>query len=378
MALQTLKFCAAIIIGLTGAQSVYAVDAWRIAEVFSSSDGSLQYIKLSTPSNNQDRLGGRQLRSFDANGVALQTFTFPANLASAQTANKSLLVATRAFSSVTQLHVDYVIPASFIPRDGGEIRLEGIDTLSYRKSQLPRNGAQALDRVGKAVTAAPVNRVGQTTAVAVPAISTFNDATGVVNLPVVNAPGLGIANASLQLTKNEPMEFTLIDAYFYDAGIVAGETATRLEGSFLFIPSVRVGNELYEVRLTLLNDVTFLFGNLSVLSVRNEPAIGPLPPVPVDAASALAASVAAGKTQYNNQCASCHGSTGVGGYAPDVKGRLPSQFEALRSYIDLRMPTGNPKACADSATSRCATDTANYIIYGLSSPADTTAGGYGY
>ena len=87
MALQTLKFCAAIIIGLTGAQSVYAVDAWRIAEVFSSSDGSLQYIKLSTTSNDQDRLGGRQLRSFDAHGVAVQTFTFPANLASGQTAN---------------------------------------------------------------------------------------------------------------------------------------------------------------------------------------------------------------------------------------------------------------------------------------------------
>jgi hypothetical protein len=365
MALRTLKFCAAIIIGLAGAQSVHAVDAWRIAEVFSSSDGSLQYIKLTTASNNQDRLAGRQLRSFDANGVALQTFTFPAHLTTTQTANKSLLVATSAFSSVTQLHVDYVIPASFIHREGGEIRLEGIDTLSYRKSQLPRNGVQALDRAGKAVTAAPVNWVGQTRSVAVPAISTFNDATGVVNLPVVNAPGLGIANASLQLTKNEPMEFTLIDAYFYETGIVAGETPTRLEGSFLFIPSVRVGKELYEVRLTLLNDVTFLFGNLSVLSVRNEPALAPLPPVPVDAAGALALSVATGKTQYNNQCASCHGITGVGGYAPDVKGRLPSQFEALRSYIDLRMPTGNPKSCADSATSSCATNTANYIIYGL-------------
>ncbi len=365
MARRTLKFCAAILIGLAGAQSVYAVDAWRIAEVFSSSDGSLQYIKLSTTSDNQDRLGGRQLRSFDANGVALQTFTFPANLTSTQTANKSLLVATSAFSSVTQLHADYVIPASFISGEGGEIRLEGIDTLSYRKSQLPRNGAQALDRAGNAVTAAPLNWVGQTKAVAVPAISTFNDATGVVNLPVVNAPGLGIANASLQLTKNEPMEFTLIDAYFYEAGIVAGETATRLDGSFLFIPSVRVGKELYEVRLTLLNDVIFLFGNLSVLSVRNEPAIGPLPPVPVDPANVLALSVAAGKTQYTNQCASCHGRTGVGGYAPDLKGSLPSQFEALRSYIDLRMPTGNPRSCADSATSRCATDTANYIIYGL-------------
>lgn len=365
MALQSLKFCAAIIISLAGAHSAYAVDAWRIAEVFSSSDGSLQYIKLSTTSNNQDRLAGRELRSFDANGVALQTFTFPANLASAQTANKSLLVATSAFSSVTQLHVDYVIPASFINREGGEIRLEGIDALSYRKSQLPRNGVQALSRAGTAVNAAPVNLVGQSAAVVTPAISTFNDATGVVNLPVVNAPGLGIANASLLLTKNEPMEFTLIDAYFYEPGIVAGETATRLDGSILSIPSVRVGNELYEVRLTLLNDVTFLFGNLDVVSVRNEPAIGALPPVPVDAASALALSVATGKTQYNSQCASCHGITGLGGFAPGLRGNTASQFASLRSYIDLRMPTGNTKACADTTTSSCATNTANYIIYGL-------------
>lgn len=93
--------------------------------------------------------------------------------------------------------------------------------------------------------------------------STFNDNSGVVNLPLVDVPGSGIANASLQLTKDEPMEFTLLDVYFYDDDIVTAESASRLEGG-----------------LTLLDDKTFVFGDVLVQAVREEPALAPLPVVP--------------------------------------------------------------------------------------------------
>lgn len=346
--------------GVFGANVASAADGWRISEIFSNSDGAMQYIKLSTTTDNQHNLAGRVLGTYDAGGALIQSYTFPANLENTQTADKSIILGTVPFSATTQLHVDFRIPENFIPVEGGEIRLNGIDTFSYQRTQLPRNGLQALSRSATAVVASPVNLAGQTVSIALSAPSTFNDNNGVVNLPLVAVAGEGIANASLLLTKDAPMEFTLIDGYFYDSGMVAGEFASRLEGSLLTIPSVRVGAELYEVKMTLLDSQAFVFGDLDVLGVSGVPAIGPLPPVPAPAqtVSAMALSIAAGKTQYNSQCASCHGNNGQVG----LRGNSSFEFQALRSYINDRMPKFNVGACVDNATSSCATDTANYII----------------
>lgn len=371
---------ATMMVGLSGVMSAFAADDWKVTEIFSNSNGAEQYIKLSTTTDNQHNLAGRILRSYDTAGTLLHSYTFPANLEITQTANKSILVGTIPFSATTQLHVDYRIPKNFIPTEGGEIRLDNIDSFKYLRVQLPLNGLQALNRSAAAVTASPVNLAGQTIAVAVPAPSTFTDNTGVVNLPLVAVVGEGIANASLLMTKGEPIEFTLIDGYFYDSGMLTGEFASRLEGTLLTIPSVRVGAELYEVSMSLLDDKAYVFGDLQVLGVRNMPEIAPLPPVPTPAPAVdtLALSIAAGKTQYNTQCASCHGNSGQGGAGPSLQGRSDVEFQALRSYINDRMPKFNVGACVDNATSSCATDSANYIISAFQ-PSDSSASdSFGY
>jgi mono/diheme cytochrome c family protein len=369
-----------MMLGLSGVMPALAADDWKVTEIFSNTNGAEQYIKLSTTSDNQHNLAGRVLRSYDAAGALVQSYTFPANLDNTQTANKSILVGTVPFSATTQLHVDYRIPENFIPTEGGEIRLDGIDSFKYLRTQLPRNGLQALNRSAAAVTASPVNLAGLTTSIVVPAPSTFTDNTGVVNLPLVAVVGEGIANASLLLTNGEPIEFMLIDGYFYDAGMLTGEFASRLEGTLLTIPSVRVGSELYEVSMTLLDDKAYVFGDLQVLGVRNVPEIGPLPPVPAPAPAVdtLALSIAAGKTQYNSQCASCHGISGQGGAGPSLQGKSDVEFQALRSYINDRMPKFNVGACVDNATSNCATDSANYIISAFQPSGSSSTGSFGY
>lgn len=350
------------------APHVHAVEAWRISEIFSNTDGTVQYIKLSTTSDNQQGLSGRTLRALNAAGAVGQTFTFPSSLSSSQTANKSVLIGTVAFSGFTQLHVDYQLPSGFLFSEGGSVQLVDIDSLTYQRAQLPRNGVQALRSDGAPVTANPVNFAGQTVTVDVAVTSIFNDATAVVNLPVVDVPGSGIANASLQLTKQDPIEFSLSDAYFYGSGVSAGPRAVRLlDGGVLNVPSVRVGAQLYELNMTLINSNPIVFGNLAVLAVTNVPAVPALPPAPVDPTpDPFAASIERGASQYGNLCVVCHGNNGEGGLGPSLQAFSISSFTAVRNTINATMPQGNPGACVDSGSSTCATDIANFITRRLS------------
>jgi hypothetical protein len=262
------------------AAQTHAVEGWRITEIFSNADGSVQYIKLTTAQDNQQNLAGQRLSAFDASGRAGQTFTFPSGLSSSQTAYRSVLMGTEAFSALTQLHVDYRIPAGFLFTEGGSVRFANFDTLSYRADQLPVNGLQAMSAARTPVTPSPSNFIGQSKNVSVETTAIFNDANGVLKLPVVFAPGAGVANATLRLSNDNPIEFSLVDGYFYDGSIVPGTQAAHLEDGKLFLPDVRVGSERYAITMTLLNPDTFVFGNLEVNSVRPEPARPVLPPTP--------------------------------------------------------------------------------------------------
>ncbi len=352
---------------LFSALPAQAVDAWRISEIFSNTDGAVQYVKLTTTSNDQQGLSGRTLRALNAAGGVGQTFTFPSSLSSSQTANKSVLIGTVAFSGFTQLHVDYQLPAGFLFTEGGTVQLVGIDSVAYQRTQLPRNGVQALRFDGATVIANPVNFAGQTVTVDVAVTSLFDNGTAVLNLPVVDVPGTGIVNASLQLTRQDPFEFSLSDAYVYGGGVTAGPRAVRLlEGGVLNVPSVRVGGELYNLNMTLINSNTIVFGNLSVHSVTNEPAVPALPPAPAPTPDPLVASIAAGQSRYGSLCAVCHGSKGEGGSAPDLRAYTTASFVSLRARINGTMPRGNSGACVDNSTSSCATDVTNFIINRLS------------
>ena len=183
----------------------------------------------------------------------------------------------------------------------------------------------------------------------------FDGATGILSLPVVEVPGTGVVNAGLRLSKDNPIEFTLQSAQIYTTPVTLNNKSARVrDGGVLYIPSVQVGSQLYELNMTLLKPDPITFGNLDVLGVTN---VAPPAPDP------LQLSITAGQSRYAQLCASCHGSNGQG--APDgpslISGSLTT-FSPLRVKINNTMPLGNSSACVDSGSSTCATDITNYII----------------
>ncbi len=185
--------------------------------------------------------------------------------------------------------------------------------------------------------------------------ASFNSSTGILTLPVVNAPGTGILRATLSLTSSNPIVFTLQSAEVYaTAPALDSFTVQVNNGNTLHIPRVIVGNEYYSLNLGLLSTSPFTFGNIQVLSVTQIPAPTPDP---------LQASITAGQSKYADLCGSCHGVSGNGtASAPSVVDSSFSTFASLRTKINNTMPLGSSASCVDSGSSTCATDIANYII----------------
>lgn len=154
----------------------------------------------------------------------------------------------------------------------------------------------------------------------------FDGTTGVLRLPVVDVPGTGVVNATLGLSSQNPIQFTLQSAAILSSPPTVDNATPRIvNGNTLYIPRVQVGNELYELNMGVVSGNPIIFGNLQVVSVV--PAATPTPTL-----------------------------------GPSVVDSAFTSFATLRTKIHTTMPQGNPSACADTASSTCATDVANYII----------------
>ncbi|MDP6415441.1 MAG: cytochrome c, partial [Gammaproteobacteria bacterium] len=314
---------------------------WSINEVFTTADGTIQFIELTTSATGQNNLNGHTLVS-SGTGVDPVTYNFDSNL-SGETADSTVLLATQEFATQTGLQPDYIIPDNFIAVTGGTLNFgEGTDTLAYNKEQLPLNGSQSIDGGGAAQSASPLNFSNLPATVAVDSYSSFDAATGIMNVPMLDVPGVGIANVSFSVNL-AAVEFTLLDGfYLYGAGISAGATSAQFQnGSTLYIPGLTVGDERYEFNLSIVNSDPIVFGNPQVLGVTNvmaepEPEPEPDPQVSIDQ----------GQSEYALHCEVCHSAGGSGGIGPNLQNRSYT-FASLRDRIDLTMPRGTAINCED-------------------------------
>ncbi|MEP7328766.1 MAG: hypothetical protein ABI777_06105 [Betaproteobacteria bacterium] len=123
---------------------------FRIDQVYSNADGTIQFVLLHESSglNGQNLWVGQSLSATHAGRT--KTVTFPSNLPSSATANRYVLVATQGYLDASNAGIggfgavfpDYVLPNQFLPTDGGTINFAGVDSITY--TSLPTDGDQAL------------------------------------------------------------------------------------------------------------------------------------------------------------------------------------------------------------------------------------------
>ena len=133
---------------------------WDVSEVFSTADGSVQFIELFEVAGgaNEWHVGGLKVTS-ESTG---NEFTFPANLVAPPT-NKRILLATQSFADLDGAPTpDYIIPADFFAVGGDTIRYHVYDTWVISAGAVPTDCVNSLNRTGGVGLNTPTNDLGAT------------------------------------------------------------------------------------------------------------------------------------------------------------------------------------------------------------------------
>jgi len=158
--------CGVLLLGAAATSSA-AAPSFQIQQLFSSADGTIQFVLLreTAGQNGQDQFAGLTLQTI--HGGVNHVFTFPANLPSPNTANRSVLIATQGYltapSYATEYRAvapDFVMPDRFLPTESGFIAFDTADQLLY--TALPRDGFTAFYRGGALRDNAATNFGGAT------------------------------------------------------------------------------------------------------------------------------------------------------------------------------------------------------------------------
>ena len=140
---------------------------WKINQVYSNADGTLQFIELFEPPTGfqgQDMLQGQAISSNS------KVFNFLSNLPSSITAGKKFLIGTAGLAAASGVTPDYIIPDGFIFTTNVTINFAAVDIVGPIQS-IPTDGTLSLTRSGAnsftAATNSPTNFAGTTGTVVV-------------------------------------------------------------------------------------------------------------------------------------------------------------------------------------------------------------------
>ena len=117
---------------------------WKITEVYSNADGSVQFIELRVNVSGENFIANHVI-SFTPTGGSAVNYTIPTNLVG-NTSNKSLLLATSGFSSLPGgVTPDFIIPSGFLSAGGGTLNVFGVDSITFGTGVLPTDGVNSLN-----------------------------------------------------------------------------------------------------------------------------------------------------------------------------------------------------------------------------------------
>ena len=147
---------------------------WQLKQLYSSADGSVQYIQLQAYASMQQFIRNHTITV--TQGSTTHTFRIPSDLPGDTSSSmmddsgygyympmmsyKSMIIATQGFANLNMVAPDYIMPNGFLFTSGTAVVNwgEGADTFAY--SSLPTDGSHALSRNGGIVDAIATNFMG--------------------------------------------------------------------------------------------------------------------------------------------------------------------------------------------------------------------------
>jgi len=144
------------------ASATAGIHTWDVVEVFSNSDGTIQYVELLDQGpaglGNEIGVGNGSLSS------GLHSFSWTNGAVTPPTGDKRYLIATAAFAALPGAPTpDVIIPGANVPffsPTGDSIGFAGVDTLVF--GAIPTNGLDSFDETAGVALNSPENYAGGT------------------------------------------------------------------------------------------------------------------------------------------------------------------------------------------------------------------------
>ena len=149
-----------LILALAWAGQVNAAShQWRFNELFTNSDGTIQFIEMKECCgfSAEHEISGKWILVVGADNQ----YTFRSNL-TGDTANRHLLLATQGFADILGAPTpDFIIPDNFIPTDGDSLEYWMYSNATIEYPQLPTDGITSLNVGGTTGQNSPTNYAGE-------------------------------------------------------------------------------------------------------------------------------------------------------------------------------------------------------------------------
>jgi hypothetical protein len=168
------------------AQVHAAFHLWTMNELYSSADGTVQFLEFTALSGGQQFLSGQQLIVTN-NAGATHTFSFPRDLPG-DTSGRRMLIGTQSFAALGIVAPDYTVPDGFFFQAGGMVNFAFVESWIY--PALP-SGNLSLNRSGSTSVNSPTNFAGASGSV-VPAAAALNFQALWYKAPAESESGWGV------------------------------------------------------------------------------------------------------------------------------------------------------------------------------------------
>jgi len=168
------KFSTLLVFSITCASTAHATfHSWEINELYSNTDGSIQFIELLESKGDDDShllfTDNAQLASTDGSITNLMA-SFPNDLPSNLTANKFFLIATTGFAGLDgAVTPDYILPDEFLFTAGGTVDF-GLDVSVITHGALPIDGILSFNADGSTGINSPTNFAGAAGSIIAPVV----------------------------------------------------------------------------------------------------------------------------------------------------------------------------------------------------------------